>query len=344
MNAFEPIEELKNRLGLTEAEEAELADTKLEDEINNIATEINTIKRTTANNVLSAAVEIGRLLCEAQTKVKYGEWGNWLKNNVSYSVTNANNMMRLFREREKMAQTDFFGENDIDMFEGFSMSQAVALLELPAGERKDFIEKNNAQEMSVREIRAAIKAKEEAEKKAEETEKALDDIKSERDQLSDELDELEKKLAEANRKKPDIEAEKKKIEAEAEKKYKAETEKKIEAAKKAADKKIEEAKKESAKAAKAAAEAFEKEKADIRRAEREKAEAEAAEKVRALEEKLASVKIASSPRLVEFKVHMQALQSEYAKMLAITEAAEAEEPEVGKKLRSVLERISEALC
>ncbi|MBQ8255176.1 MAG: DUF3102 domain-containing protein, partial [Clostridia bacterium] len=139
-----------------------------EEEAEKIACEINAIKRTTAQNVLASAIEIGRLLCEAKQRVSHGEWGAWLRDNVSYSVSNANNMMRLYREREKMQQIDLFGNNDLNMFEGLSLSHAIALLDVPAEERREFIEENNVSEMSVRELQAAIRAKEEAEKREKE--------------------------------------------------------------------------------------------------------------------------------------------------------------------------------
>ena len=96
-----------------------------------IAAEINALKRKTAQDVVRSAIEIGRLLCEAKDRVSHGEWGAWLQENVSYSTTNANNMMRLYKEYRAQDQLDIFGENGVDVFEGLNLSQAIALLELP---------------------------------------------------------------------------------------------------------------------------------------------------------------------------------------------------------------------
>ena len=315
-----------------------------EEEAEKIAHEINAIKRTTAQNVLASAMEIGRLLCEAKDRVPHGAWGAWLRDNVAYSVSNANNMMRLFRERQKMEQIDFFGNNDVDLFEGLGFSQAIALLDVPAEERKTFVEEHDVPNMSVRELQAAIKAREEAE----ERERAA---MAEAEELRRQNEEMEQAVAEANEELFSLKTsaaglqaeEKKKLEDELKAKYKAEADQKIEAAKKAADKKIEEARKESEEAAKQAAEAFEKEKEEIRAAARAKAEAETAERVAELENRLKASTIAASPYLTTFKVHMEAFQREYRAMNELTEAAEREDPAVGANLRSVLTRIKEAL-
>lgn len=342
MNTLTKIE--AEALCITEEEIDAFNDLVKEEEAEKIAHEINAIKRTTAQNVLASAMEIGRLLCEAKDRVPHGAWGAWLRDNVSYSVSNANNMMRLFRERQRMEQIDFFGNNDVDLFEGLGVSQAIALLDVPVEERKAFVEENDVPNMSVRELQAAIKAREEAE----ERERAAT---AEADELRRQNEEMEQAVAEANEELFSLKTsatglqaeEKKKLEDELKAKYKAEADKKIEAAKKTADKKIEEARKESEEAAKQAAEAFEKEKEEIRAAERARVEAEAAERMAELENRLKAQAIAASPYLTEFKVHMEAFQREYRTMNDLTEAAEREDPAVGANLRSVLTRIKEAL-
>lgn len=331
-------------LHIDEADMESFNELLAEEEAEKIACEINAIKRTTAQNVLASAIEIGRLLCEAKQRVSHGEWGAWLRDNVSYSVSNANNMMRLYREREKMQQIDLFGNNDLNMFEGLSLSHAIALLDVPAEERREFIEENNVSEMSVRELQAAIRAKEEAEEREKEALSEAEELKRQNEQMEEAIaeanDELFALKTSAQGLKDD---ERKQLEAELKAKYKAEADKKIEAAKKAADKKLEEAKKQSDEAAKKVLSDFEKEKEEIRRAEREKAEKESAERISALETQLRSAAIAASPLLTEFKVRMEAFQGEYRRMVEIVEKAEADQlPEAGN-LRAVLSKITEAL-
>lgn len=331
-------------LHIAEEDMADFDDLVKEEEAEKIAHEINAIKRTTAQNVLASAMEIGRLLCEAKDRVPHGAWGAWLRDNVAYSVSNANNMMRLYRERQRMEQIDFFGNNDVNLFEGLGVSQAIALLDVPAEERRAFVEEHDVSNMSVRELQAAIKAREEAE----ERERAAT---AEAEELRRQNQEMEQAVAEANEELFSLKTsatglqaeEKKKLEDELKAKYKAEADQKIEAAKKTADKKIEEARKESEEAAKKAAEAFEKEKEEIRAAARAKAEAETAERVAELESRLKASAIAASPYLTTFKVHMEAFQREYRAMCELTDTAEREDPTVGANLREVLTRIKEAL-
>lgn len=341
-----------NTLTKTEAEVLRIAEENMadfdelvkEEEAEKIAHEINAIKRTTAQNVLASAMEIGRLLCEAKERVPHGAWGAWLRDNVSYSVSNANNMMRLYRERQKMNQIDIFGNNDVNMFEGLSVSQALALLDVPAEERKAFIEENDAANLSVRELQAAIKAKEEAEERERMS-------VAEAEELRRQNEEMEQAVAEANEELFTLktsaqglrEEERKQLENEWKAKYKAEADKKIEAAKKSADKRLEEARKESAEAARKAADDFEKEKEEIRRAERERAEKESAERICALEGQLRSAAVAASPILTEFKVHMEAFQEEYRRMVGLVEQAESEGLPEAARLRAVLSHLTEVL-
>ena len=131
-----------------------------------IANEINFIKRRTCEAVLSASVEIGRLLCEAKTKVASGEWMSWLESNVNYSQSTANNLMRLYKEYGEQSQVSFFEENRLEIFGDISPSQALALVALPYSDRKEFIESHDMENTSVRDIEAEIKARKDAEERA----------------------------------------------------------------------------------------------------------------------------------------------------------------------------------
>ena len=63
-----------------------------------IAREINFIKEQTKRQMLAASMEIGARLCEAKELVGHGEWEKWLCENVDYSQSTANNLMRIYRE------------------------------------------------------------------------------------------------------------------------------------------------------------------------------------------------------------------------------------------------------
>lgn len=142
-----------------------------------IAAQINAVKRQTAQVCLAAAVEIGRLLCEAKATVPYGDWGSWLEDNVNYSQSTANNLMRLYQNYGEQEQMSFLEENSLEIFGNLSPSQALALLGMPREERADYVETHDMETTSVRDIEAEIAARKAAEEQAvkanEETLRAL---------------------------------------------------------------------------------------------------------------------------------------------------------------------------
>lgn len=135
-----------------------------------IAAEINRIKEDTKRILIYNSIEIGRKLTEAKEIVPHGEWGKWLKTEVDYSKTTANNLMKIFKEYGA-DQISLLGDNlKSQTFGNLNYSQATLLLGVPAEEREKFVEENNVEEMSARELKKAI---EELKKSEDEKEKAL---------------------------------------------------------------------------------------------------------------------------------------------------------------------------
>ena len=191
-----------------------------------IAAEINKIKEDTKRILIYNSIEIGRKLTEAKELVPHGEWGNWLKTEVDYSKSTANNLMKIFQEYGA-DQISLLGENlKSQTFGNLNYSQATLLLGVPAEEREKFVEENNVEEMSARELKKAIeelkkteeekekalKAMEEAEEKARqesEARQALEDafnsgaeerrkLEEEKESLIGKINGLEKKIEELN--------------------------------------------------------------------------------------------------------------------------------------------------
>lgn len=133
-----------------------------------IAAEINAIKSQTYG-ILEAAhtyakrscFEIGKRLEEAKATVPHGEWGDWLEANVSYSVSTANDLMRIYREFGDEQIDMLTGKSDAEVFEGLSQSQMVALFGLPKADRVAFVEEHRAElesgELSTRKLKEEIK-------------------------------------------------------------------------------------------------------------------------------------------------------------------------------------------
>ena len=127
-------------------------------EADEIALEINVIKWRRALETFLAAVEIGKLLVKAKEKVPHGMWGDWLSENVAYSQSTANNLMRLFKEYGEQEQLDCFEENRMAIFGNLSQSQAVALLGFSYEKRKEYVETHDMEKTSVRDIEADVAA------------------------------------------------------------------------------------------------------------------------------------------------------------------------------------------
>lgn len=170
-----------------------------------VTAEIVTITTQTRYTMVSAAIEIGRRLVEAKELVPHGEWGKYLEEQVDFSASQANNMMRLFNEYGS-GQESLFGSGS-EAIKRLSVTSAIRLLSLPAEEREEFAEENNVAEMSTRELEKAIRernearqAQEAARQEADSTAQALAAAQAEAEKRKQALAATERKLEEATRK------------------------------------------------------------------------------------------------------------------------------------------------
>ncbi len=156
-----------------------------------IAAEINAIRRRAARQLLEDSVEVGRLLTEAKAAVNHGEWAGWLEENFQYSSTEANNLMRLYEAYGTKEQIGLFEEDRTAIFGRLNKSQAIALLGLPEPERAAFVEANPPEDLSVREFERRIEeAKAETDaavRKAVEAESARIDAENKAREAADKL-------------------------------------------------------------------------------------------------------------------------------------------------------------
>lgn len=113
-----------------------------------IAAEINMIKAQVRQTAVLATIEIGKRLKEAKAMVPYGEWGKWLEENVDYSERKAQNAMAL---AEEYALKDPQAIADLDV------TKAVMLLAVPGEEREAFMAEHQVEDISVRELKEAIR-------------------------------------------------------------------------------------------------------------------------------------------------------------------------------------------
>ena len=116
--------------------------------IEQITTQIITYKQVAATSIL----EIGRLLIQAKEQLPHGEWGSWLRDRVEFSERSANNFMRVAREYASNPQ----------LVADLGIRKAIALLDVPEEERAAFAEENNAAQLTARQLKEAIRERDQA--------------------------------------------------------------------------------------------------------------------------------------------------------------------------------------
>ena len=121
--------------------------------LNQIEAEINVLKNQTAQNI----IEIGKKLNRAKELIPHGEWIKWLEEKVTFTRQTANKFMRIADEYSNVSATLQLGTEKLWL-----------MLEVPQEEREEFIQENQVEDMTTRELRQAIKEKKELEKQVEE--------------------------------------------------------------------------------------------------------------------------------------------------------------------------------
>lgn len=285
-----------------------------------VAAEIRTFTASMLNNI----IEIGRRMCEAKDMLPYGKFGEWIKENTGYSRSTANNFMRLYMEYGTM-QGSLFGAavEDVQTFGKLSYSQALALLALPSGEREEFVETHDVENMSTRDLQEAIRERDKAREALRQEEERRKDAEKAAGELRQQIKDLEAKPAGVDIQ-PDQEAIDKAVAEAVEKanaahaaeldKLRAGEEKK----RKALERKIADAEK-TAKAAEEKAAVAEKDaagEADILRAEAGKLKEEA--------ERLRKQLALSGEATITFKLYFAAWQKDYANMMDALDKADEE--------------------
>lgn len=170
------------------------------------------------------AVEIGRRLAEAKDLCRHGEWEGFISKETAFTARHANNLIRVF-EGYGAQQKSLFGPElaNRNTFSDLSFSKALALLAIEdEGEREEFALVHDVESMSTRELKEAIRQRDEAVKAAAESEGAAAEaeerlkfatMKAER--LSSELQEAENQEAQLRADMEALEQQKRKAEQEA---------------------------------------------------------------------------------------------------------------------------------
>lgn len=170
--------------------------------------EILSLTRQAQVNAVHYACEIGKRLCEAKEQVGHGAWGEWLKTEVEYSQSTAENFMKIYRE---------YGSNQMSLFSDFSNSQTIGKLDVsklllltavPAEDREEVAEELDAENISVRELKERLKERDtelEIEKsRAEEAEEDIKKLENEISKKDSKIEELQISIKELEKDLEDI--------------------------------------------------------------------------------------------------------------------------------------------
>jgi len=157
--------------------------------VETVTLEIRTLQRQAQQIMLGYAVEIGRRLEEVKAILPHGQWGEYLKNEVDYSQSTANNFMRIYREYGAAQQSLFGGEAKSQAFANLTYTKALRLLAIPnEEEREQFMAEHDVESMSNRELDKALKEREEALEAANAAQEEADKLRQEKGLLQEQLD------------------------------------------------------------------------------------------------------------------------------------------------------------
>jgi len=101
-----------------------------------------------SQNAASSMVQLGRVLLEAKPLVRHGEWETWLQENAGCSTRYAQVFMQIYRR---------FGTNS-GIAQIGERGKLFKMLSLPEGTEDRFLQENNVQEMTTREVEEAVRA------------------------------------------------------------------------------------------------------------------------------------------------------------------------------------------
>ena len=109
-----------------------------------IENEIIQLKEQTARNIIM----IGQALIEAKNQLNHGEWGTWLEEKFDFTQRTANKFMQL-------ATT--FNVSNSNSISNLGQTKLFLLMDLPDEKRDAFIEENDIEGITTRELKEKIK-------------------------------------------------------------------------------------------------------------------------------------------------------------------------------------------
>lgn len=148
--------------------------------IDTLTTEILMLKQQTAQNI----IEIGKRLTQVKDSLGHGEWLPWLEQKVQFNRVTAWKFMKAAKEF-----------SNVSAIKHLDSTKVLALLDLPSEDREEFTstshelpsgETKTVDEMTTRELQAAIKAKKEAEQKLSNAQSQVTSLASDLEEFAEE--------------------------------------------------------------------------------------------------------------------------------------------------------------
>lgn len=150
--------------------------------------------------MLGYAIEIGKRLHIAKEQLDHGAWGQWVEGSLPFSQRTANGYMAVFQEYGGSQMWLFEAESNSQSLANLPYTKALRLLAIPAEEREEFVEANDVEDISTREL-----------------EKLISEYKEKNAALEDKAKTAEEALSDADKKAMELEAEAEKWKTQAEK-------------------------------------------------------------------------------------------------------------------------------
>lgn len=297
-------------------------------------------------SMLTNIIEIGRRLVEAKGMIQHGQFMNWCRENFGFSSSQTNNFMQLYRAYGSEQNSLFGAELNSQSFGNLNYSKALALLALPSPEEREaFVEEHDVESMTTKELKQAIREKQELEKKLKESEEQFEASEKLRAETADKLFAKNADIEAANKRIRELESSPVEVAVETvrdEEAIAAAAKEAREKAEAAAKKRIAELEKKLNKAEGERAEAVKKaESAGQDAEEKLKQATAAAEKIRAeLEETRKQLK-ASDSDVTAFGIRFNTIQNEYGYLIAELRKVSARNAETGDKLREAVRQLLE---
>lgn len=112
----------------------------------------------------------------------------WLKENVNYSQSTANNFMRLYKEYGNNQGNLFTTLTNSQTIMNLDVSKALALTVLPPEEREEFVAEHDVEQMSTRDLKEALQENRELKQQQQQLQKQLEEKDRQVKETSAQLD------------------------------------------------------------------------------------------------------------------------------------------------------------